>query len=403
VKRRSILALPAILALASAAATTGVAAQSTSPSGEPAASGAAGGKCNGETVRYELSFIPNVQHAGFLVAEAEGYYADEGIDVTFVPGGPSVDPTQDLPAGAADMAQIDYVQLVQARQQGVPIVAIAQNYKDPFFFWYAFKDSGINTIADWKGQKVGQIQVGAYPERDAMLIANGLQPTDITPVPQDFGVDKNFGQPNGFQIAEGVVFYHPALLNNPTFPIPGHDSHKFPDDFNVFRPQDLGAKMASQTTAVSEDYAKAHPDVIQCFLRASIRGWQKTFMDPQAAVTDTMKYVPAGAIPVQAEQSAINDVLPIVGSGADDPTLLQLTPDDYTDTIALLQGLDVLPADATPAGTYDDSFYNTMGPIAPVPSSAPASSEAPAGSGAPAASEAPAMSEAPAASGSTAP
>src|SRR5262249_12555489 len=157
-----------------------------------------------------------------------------------------------------------------------------------------------------------------------------------------------------------------------TFPIPGHASHKFPDDFNVFRPQDLGAKMASQTTAVSEDYAKAHPDVIQCFLRASIRGWQKTFMDPQAAVTDTMKYVPAGAMPVQAEQSAINDVLPIVGTGADDPTLLQLTPDDYTATISLLQGLDVLPADATATGTYDDSFYNAMGPIAPVPSSAPA-------------------------------
>lgn len=395
-KHRGILALPAILALASAAATTGVAAQSSGPSAEPAssapaASGATGAKCNGETVRYELSFIPNVQHAGFLVAEAEGYYADEGIDVTFIPGGPSVDPTQDLPAGAADMAQIDYVQLVQARQQGVPIVAIAQNYKDPFFFWYAFKDSGINTIADWKGQKVGQIQVGQYPERDAMLIANGLQPTDITPVPQDFGVDKNFGQPNGFQIAEGVVFYHPALLNNPTFPITGHDSHKFPDDFNVFRPQDLGAKMASQTTAVSEDYAKAHPDVIQCFLRASVRGWQKTFMDPQAAVTDTMKYVPEGAIPVQAEQSAINDVLPIVGSGADDPTLLALTPDDYASTITLLQSLDVLPPDATATGTYDDSFYNNMGPVAPVPSSAPASSEAPA------------ASEGPAASGSTAP
>jgi NitT/TauT family transport system substrate-binding protein len=395
VKHRGILALPAILALASAAATTGVAAQSGSPSAEPAsmapaASGATGAKCNGEHVKYELSFIPNVQHAGFLTAAAEGYYADEGLDVEFVPGGQGVDPTQDLPAGAADMAQVDYVQLVEARSQGVPIVAIAQNYKDPFFFWYAFKDSGIDTIADWKGQKVGQIQVGQYPERDAMLIANGLQPTDITPAPQDFGVDKKFGQPDGFQIAEGVVFYHPALLGDPSLVIPGHDSHNFPDDFNVFRPQDLGAQMASQTTAVSEEYAAAHPDIIECFLRASVRGWQKAFMDNAQAVKDTMTFVPPGAIPEQAEQFAILSVLPIVGSGADDPSLA-LTPDDYATTISLLQGLDVLPADATAAGSYDDTFYNNMGPVAPVPSSEPASSEAPA------------MSEAPAASGSTAP
>src|SRR6478735_3603091 len=106
VNHRGILALPAILVLATAAATTGVAAQSSGPSAEPAASGAAGAKCNGEHVKYELSFIPNVQHAGFLTAAAEGYYADEGLDVEFIPGGQGVDPTQDLPAGAADMAQV---------------------------------------------------------------------------------------------------------------------------------------------------------------------------------------------------------------------------------------------------------------------------------------------------------
>jgi ABC-type nitrate/sulfonate/bicarbonate transport system substrate-binding protein len=200
-------------------------------------------------------------------------------------------------------------------------------------------------------------------------------------VQQAFDVDKKFAQPDGFPIAEGVVFFHPAFLNNPSFPIPGHASHKFPDDFNVFRPQDLGAQMASQTTAVSEDYAAAHPDIIQCFLRASVRGWQKTFMDPQAAVTDTMTFVPPGAIPVEAEQVAINDVLPIVGTGADDPTLLAPTPDEYANTIALLQSLDVLDANATADGTYNDSFFNNMGPVAPVPSSEPAMSGAPEASG----------------------
>ena len=307
------------------------------------------------------SFIPNVQHAGFLVAAAQGYYTDEGLDVEIVGSGPGQDVVQDLAGGAFDMAQVDYVPLLEAREAGVPIVAIAQNYKDPFFFWYAFKDSGVDTMADWDGKKVGQIQPGQYPERDAMLLANGLQPSDITTVVQDFGID-DFSA-GKFPIAEGVVFYHPALLNGNPAPINGHDSHAFPDDFNVFHPQDLGAEIASQTTAVTEEYAAAHPDVLRCFLRASIRGWQEAFTDPDSAVTDTMTFVPEGAIPLEAEQAAISSVLPIVGTGADDPTLLQLTPDVYDATIATLIQLGVLPEGTTSEGSFDSSFYDTMGPL----------------------------------------
>jgi NitT/TauT family transport system substrate-binding protein len=318
-------------------------------------------KCTGQTVKYLLSFIPNVQHAGFLVADKQGYYEDEGLKVEFSSAGPGVDVVQDLASGTVDMSQIDYVPLVEAREAGVPVVAIAQNYKDPFFFWYAFKDAGINTVADWKGKKVGQIQVGAYPERDAMLLGAGLELSDITHVEQDFGID-DFAA-GKFPIAEGVVFYHPALLNGFPPPVAGHDSHKFPDDFVVWHPQDNGAKLASQTTAVTEEYAAANPDVIKCFLRASVRGWMATFADPQSAVTDTMTFIPPGAIPEPAERAAINDVLPIVASGPDDTTMLALTPDDYASTIATLQSLDVLPADATADGTYDSSFYDSMGPV----------------------------------------
>lgn len=318
-------------------------------------------KCNGEKVTYELSFFANVQHAGFLVAAKEGYYTDEGLDVTIMSTGPGVDTVQDLAAGVSQLAQVDYVPLVQAREAGVPIVAVAQNYKDPFFFWYAFKDSGITTVADWKDKKVGQIQVGPYPERDAMLLANGLALTDIKKVEQDFGID-DFGL-GKFPIAEGVVFYHPALLNGFPPPIAGHASHKFPDDFNVFAPQDFGAKLASQTTAVTEEYAAANPAVIRCFLRASVRGWMKTFQDPATAVTDTMTFVAPGPITEQAEQAAINDVLPIVGTGAADTTFLAPTPTDYAATIDVLKTLTVLPADATADGTFNDTFYNTMGPV----------------------------------------
>jgi NitT/TauT family transport system substrate-binding protein len=321
----------------------------------PSPSAAVAEKCTGQKVSLELSFIPNVQHAGFLVAAARGYYTDEGLDMEIKPGSPGVDTTQDVADGTVSFSQVDYVDVVEARAQGVPIKAIAQTYKLPFFFWYTNKSSNIATVADWKGKKLGAIQVGDYPERDAMMLAAGLDPKkSATIVQQDFGTDDFIA--GKIDIGEGVVFYHPAFLI-------GVNHKKFPDDFNVFRPADLGADFASQTVAVNEDFIAKNPNVIKCFLRASIRGWEATFADAQKAVDDVMTFIPAGAIPKPHQQAAINDVLPIVGSGPTDTTLLQLTPDKYATTVAQLKTLGYLKTDVDIATTYDSSFYDTMGPV----------------------------------------
>lgn len=334
------------------ASTTPAPSATSSPpsSTEPVAE-----KCSGQTVSFELSFIPNVQHAGFLVAARRGYYTDEGLNVEIKPGGPGIDTTQDVADGTVDVSQVDYVDIVEARAAGVPIKAVAQTYKLPFFFWYANKTSGIESVADWKGRKVGAIQVGDYPERDAMLLAAGLDPKrDITIVQQDFGTDDFIA--GKIDIAEGVVFYHPAYLV-------GVNHKKWPDDFNVFWPAENGADFASQTVATSESFIAKDPAAIRCFLRASIRGWKATFQDPQAAVDDVMTFIPEGAIPKPHQQAAINDVLPIVGTGADDSTLLELTPDKYRSTIDELTKLGYLRSSVDIAATYDASFYETMGPV----------------------------------------
>jgi hypothetical protein len=76
-----------------------------------------------------------------------------------------------------------------------------------------------------------------------------------------------------------------------------------------------------------------------------------------------MTFIPPGAIPKEHQQGAINGVLPIVGSGATDTTLLKPTPDKYTSTAAQLLSLGTLKAAADVAKSFDASFYDTMGPV----------------------------------------
>ena len=308
--------------------------------------------CDGESINFMLSFLSNIQHAGFLIASEKGYYEEEGLDVTITPAGPGIDVTQAVADGTADLGQIDYVPLVEARAQGVPVKAVGQIYKDPFFFWYSSKDGGPATVEEWAGKKVGAIQVGAYPERDAMMIAAGIEPDSITIVPQDFD---GLLDPATMDIAEGVVFFHPALINiigDPPFA-------PFPDGYNVFRPAELGADFASQTVAGNETYLAEHPDAVACFLRASIRGWQDAFNDAQGAVDATMTFVPEGSpITPDHQLAALPDVLAIVGTGADDATLLQPDPESYQATIDQLVELGQLDADPGVDTTYDGSFWD---------------------------------------------
>lgn len=332
------------------------------PAGSAPASGAPGSsapavaeKCDGQELSFQLSFIPNVQHAGFLVAANRGFYEDEGLQVEMVPAGPNVDPVSAVGDGTASLGQVDYGQLLRARAAGVPIVSIAQTYKETFLNWYASADSGIETMADWEGKRVGRTQVGDDPEIIAMLASADLTLDDITTIQQDFGIDEFVA--GEVDLATGVVFFHPAAFN-------GQTDMSWPEDFSIFIPEEHGANVASQTIATTEEMIAQDPAALRCFLRASIRGWQAVFDDTEAAVDDVMEFIPEGAIPREHQSPAMLDVLPIIGDDPDDD-LLKIDPAQYTETIAILEEVEFIEPGINVDDTFDTSIYDTMGEIAP--------------------------------------
>ena len=182
-----------------------------------------------------------------------------------------------------------------------------------------------------------------------MLIGADADPEDITVVPQAFD---GLLDPETMDIAEGVVFFHPALINLVGMP-------PFPESYNVFRPAELGADFASQTVAGNETYLAEHGDAVSCFLRASIRGWQDAFTDADGAVEATMTYVPEGSpITPEHQLAALADVLEITGTGADDATLLQPDPASYQATIDQLVEQGLLEADPGVDTTFDSTFWD---------------------------------------------
>ena len=315
-------------------------------------------KCTGQKVSFQLSFIPNVQHAGFLVAKNRGFYTDEGLDVEILPGGPTLDPTSAVGDGSVQLGQVDYAQLLRARAAGVPIVSIAQTYQKTFLNWFAYKSSGIATIQDWVGKKIGVVQIGDDPEMNAILATAGVDRNSMEFIQQGFGIDDVVA--GKVDVGTGVVFFHPAMFNGTT-------ETKWPDAFNIFTPDDLGATISSQTVATNEAFLAADPNALRCFMRASIRGWRAAFTDTETATDDVMVFIPEGAIPRPHQAAAINDVLPIIGSGASDPGIMKIDPAAYEETIDTLEEVGFFEGGTVPdlASSYTTSIFDTMGPIAP--------------------------------------
>src|SRR5262249_4723222 len=106
-------------------------------------------------VRLQLKWVTQAQFAGYYVAQAKGYYRDAGLDVTIQPGGPHIVPEQVVASGRAEFG-IDWLPaLLTIRDKGSDLVNIAQVFTRSGMTELTWKESGITSVAQMRGKRVG--------------------------------------------------------------------------------------------------------------------------------------------------------------------------------------------------------------------------------------------------------
>src|SRR6476646_769557 len=90
----------------------------------PSAGGAKPSGAPGK-LTVQLNFIRNVEHAGLLFAEKEGFYKAENLEVEVIAGATGIDPLQVVAAGGADIGVTAASSIINARSQSVPVKAFA--------------------------------------------------------------------------------------------------------------------------------------------------------------------------------------------------------------------------------------------------------------------------------------
>jgi len=107
-----------------------------------------------DRVHLQLKWVTQAQFAGYYAASAKGFYASENLDVAIRPGGPDIVPEQVVAGGVAQFGVGWLPALLAAREQGAPLVNIAQVFAHSGMRQLAFKPSGIRGVADLRGRKV---------------------------------------------------------------------------------------------------------------------------------------------------------------------------------------------------------------------------------------------------------
>jgi ABC-type nitrate/sulfonate/bicarbonate transport system substrate-binding protein len=78
----------------------------------------------------QAAWINDAEFAGYFIGLDEGYYTEEDIDLTYLPGGPDVIPESTIIAGRADLALTTPDTTIRAIvEQGAPFKIIGAQYQ----------------------------------------------------------------------------------------------------------------------------------------------------------------------------------------------------------------------------------------------------------------------------------
>jgi NitT/TauT family transport system substrate-binding protein len=255
--------------------------------------------------------------------------------------------------GQADFG-VDWVASFLAfRDKGLPIVDIAQVYQSSGLMLVSKKSAKISAAQDLKGRSVGVWYGGNEFEFLALMDKLHFDPDkDLNVIKQGFTMDPFLA---GQMEAASAMTYNEYQIVL--------ESGLNPDDLNIIRYNDEGVGMLEDNLFATEDMVASKPDLVQRFVRASLKGWQSAIDDQPGAVDTVMKYVEPGSTTVEHQTRMMGEVAKLVlPSGMTADQIGVMDANRFATTADIAYKFHVINAPADPAKSYTNDFVGGMMP-----------------------------------------
>jgi NitT/TauT family transport system substrate-binding protein len=294
-----------------ACGATPPAAAPTAPAVAPASDPSPVPAAGGDKVSLQLKWVAQAQFAGYYAALDQGYYAEEGLDVTILPGGPDIVPEQVVASGQAQFGINWMASLLATRETGAPLVNIAQVYTRAGMRQLSWKENNLTTPADLKGKKVAVWFGGNEYNLLATLSKYNLnKDSDLTLVQQPF--DMNL-------LLNKEVDSAAAMTYNELYQVlsAGHTI----DQLNILDYNAEGTAMPEDGIFVTADWLAQgnNKDIAARFLKASFKGWAYCRDNVDACVDIVLKQDIGGVMTKEAQTWQMNEVNKLIWGDPIDP------------------------------------------------------------------------------------
>ena len=221
-----------------------------------------------------LDWYPNPVHIPMYLAQAKGYFAEQGLEVDIlVPADPN-DPLKLVAAGKMDFAISYQPSVLMARDRDLPVVSLGALVQHPLSTILYLKESGIEKTADFKGRKIGYSVEPLYRVLfEAVAEKAGLKKEDY----ELFRVGYNLSPPlltgkidgavGAFRNYEAVQI---ELEGRPVGILP-LEKHGIPDFYEL-------------VVIAHPEFIGKNPKKVKAFMTGLTKGIEQTLNDPQSSL-----------------------------------------------------------------------------------------------------------------------
>lgn len=221
-------------------------------------------------------WIPLGRHAPWYAALGEGYFAEEGLDVTIIPAQGTAQVMQAVASNTAQFGFVDLPGVVLAQAGGTDIRMIAVNYqKSPYAIFSLANGGNITEIAQLEGLALGSGAGSITPQVISGFMAqNGLDGSSLQVV--------NVAPPAraGALLTGQVPAIEFFVMSKPGLEA---GAAELGTELRTFLLADHGLELYSNGIGATGEYLERNPEIAAGFVRAALRGWQFTLANPEAA------------------------------------------------------------------------------------------------------------------------
>jgi NitT/TauT family transport system substrate-binding protein len=292
-------------------------------------------------VQLALNWFPDAQHAGFYAADVFGLFEQQELQVRIIPGGPAAPVVQNVALRQVEFAVANADQVLMARAQGAPIVAVLACMQTSPRCIMVHRELGIDSLHELRDVTLALGAGKAFVKfMQAELPLENVRVVPYTGSIALFLADSRFAQ-------QAYVFSEPLVARQKGA------------DLVTLMVSDLGFDPYTSCLITHKDLIDTQPERVQRMVDSVRQGWIAYFQNPQPVDERILAVnTQTDAASLEFGRQALKPL--VIPPGQDESAVGRMEQDRWRTLSDQLIRLGLLPEGTDPTSAYTTRFLASL-------------------------------------------